>query len=259
MPQIGETKRAHELGFHTYCTYIYVRCRTCGEERWCRRRSTELVQYTGCCKKCAYVAKTIRKAEANGYIWCKDVHHPNIGEVISTDILGLKARMLMHRAICPGCERERWTQKRWINNPCIHCKQRLHGSKLRREKNPNWKGGRIEGKNGYIKVIVNKDHPFYSMAHKEYIWEHRLIMAQHINRALEKWEIVHHLNGIKNDNRIENLKLLPSAADHVPMTLLQSRLGTAENKIQILESRVTILEAENQLLKIQLNNQEVLL
>lgn len=69
----------------------------------------------------------------------------------------------------------------------------------------NWKGGRIYHRNGYV-LIRRPDHP---NAYRDgYILEHRLVMSEVLGRPLESWEIVHHENGIKDDNRIENLELI---------------------------------------------------
>ena len=71
-----------------------------------------------------------------------------------------------------------------------------------------WKGGRIKDKPGYV-LIWMPEHPnAISGRGKSYVYEHRLVMAKHLGRPLKDGEFVHHKNGIKDDNRLENLESL---------------------------------------------------
>lgn len=60
---------------------------------------------------------------------------------------------------------------------------------------------------GYIRLPVTKDRIIFSQKGKKTILEHRLVMARHLNRPLEEHENVHHINGVRTDNRLENLEL----------------------------------------------------
>lgn len=84
------------------------------------------------------------------------------------------------------------------------------GKKHRGENHWNWKGGKWKNNKGYIHIWVNKTNPYFEMNKKCgcYIYEHRLVMAKHLGRCLKDWEYIHHINGIKDDNRIENLVIV---------------------------------------------------
>lgn len=85
---------------------------------------------------------------------------------------------------------------------------RMHYGRLRRHGDPG-KGARPEpvgtiNQHGY-RLWRIPDHPNASSHGK--VLEHRLVMADHLGRPLRPDEHVHHMNGVRLDNRIENLEL----------------------------------------------------
>ena len=59
-------------------------------------------------------------------------------------------------------------------------------------------GSRLVNKNGYVTVKISEG---------KFLLEHREVMRQHLGRPLLSSESVHHINGVKDDNRLENLEL----------------------------------------------------
>lgn len=90
------------------------------------------------------------------------------------------------------------------------------------EKAPHWKGGITKHSGGYI-LIFKPDHPYSSKI--GYVKRSRLIMEQHIGRYLKPREIPHHKNGIKHDDRIENLFLFPNLGKHIAFHNHQRKLN----------------------------------
>jgi hypothetical protein len=88
----------------------------------------------------------------------------------------------------------------------------LNHHHLTGKNHPLWNGGITKHSSGYLKKM-DKNHPFTQS--DGYVFLHRLIIEQYLNRHLKPEETVHHINGIKDDNRIENLMCFKTDSAHI--------------------------------------------
>ena len=75
-------------------------------------------------------------------------------------------------------------------------------SKKKGSLSSHWKGGWRIDNHGYVRIWTGK----------AYILEHRVVMEYYLKRELKDSEIVHHINGNRRDNRIENLMIVTRAS-----------------------------------------------
>jgi len=100
---------------------------------------------------------------------------------------------------CPCGRNMQYTSK------CCKLCSDIETSKRTGLMNHNWKGGKVRHQAGYImRCFVG--HPRANTS-KRYVFEHILVMEEFLGRYLFSEENVHHKNGVKDDNRIENLEL----------------------------------------------------
>lgn len=100
------------------------------------------------------------------------------------------------------------------------------------DKNWRWKGGIRVRSSGYI-MVKAENHPFCD--EQGYVFQHRLIMEESLGRYLDPKEVVHHINHIVNDNRIENLELFTSNGEHLKQTMKGIKHKTYRRKACAVE------------------------
>jgi len=87
------------------------------------------------------------------------------------------------------------------------------------EKSSSWNGGKYKSE-GYI-FIYKPKHPFATKS--GYVREHRLIAEKYLKRYLTKLEVIHHINEIRDDNKLENLYLFDIIGKHLGYHKLKNK------------------------------------
>lgn len=90
----------------------------------------------------------------------------------------------------------RLRQSKKHNHKTRYCSQQCYSRKGKN--NYFWKNGIYKDRDGYIKIYTDKGK----------IREHRYLAEKVLGRKLEKNEVIHHINGKRDDNRLENLRLM---------------------------------------------------
>lgn len=166
---------------------------------------------------------------------------------------------------CLGCGEERWVVLMGNKPRSLRCHRCANGIRTGAI-HSQWKGGRRQNKAGYILVWLSPYDFFYPMAdHRGYVPEHRLVMAKHLGRCLQSWELVHHkgkrYTGIENksDNLIDNLKLA-TRGSHITEHARGYRGGYQKgfadgqsSQIKELKQDIKLLQWQNKELLEQLN------
>ena len=199
---------------------IEKECVICGNKFWiCKSREKH---HTVCSLEC----KSIKNKNTHVIVKCgfcdKEIEIPqsrakekNRNIYCSKECSNKKKNFRKHNVekqyikICNNCGIKYKSFRKSTKTGYNFCSQKCSIEFLRGKKHPEWNGGKTKNAQGYIVIYLDS---------KKYKPKHRLVMEKYLGRELKSSEIVHHINNIKTDNRIENLQLM-SKAEHDRISL----------------------------------------
>lgn len=174
-------------------------CRSCYNKKWkvtleprkCEKCSSIFTDVGNICRPCRYQ----KRKENHKYLPCQSCGREGF------------MKMNIKLGLCNTCLRKKreieepgFKEKRILLNRIMHRKYRGKdvNAPLRVPK------GIWTNKEGYV-LLFKQGHP--NASPKGSLAQHTYVMSEHLGRPLRKGESVHHKNGIRDDNRIENLEL----------------------------------------------------
>ncbi len=154
-----------------------------------------------------------------------------IGDIERGIDIGVRDKSKYIWSDCPDCGMTKWTQLyRYRLGEYLRCRRcAAKTSRCCGSNHPNWRGGFIRD-DGYVLIRILPEDGCYNMSYGGSILEHRYIMAKILGRCLTNKEIVHHLNGVRDDNRPENIAIV-TKGNHEHYTF-----------VKVMQSRILELE-----------------
>jgi hypothetical protein len=151
-----------------------------------------------------------------------------------------------NQVVCvnPSCGKTFYRQKsrEKYNNGNHYCSRKCRDQHYAGERHHNWQGGRFVNEDGYVMVAKSLIPPeFLPMLNKgqKTLFEHRLVMAMHLGRPLESWEVVHHVDHNRSNNDISNLEL-HSAHEHAGITASERKLLARIRELEAAAAKLLI-------------------
>lgn len=221
-------------------------CLDCGERRDLHPSMVRMLirrgQFLGYCNHCSLKVRTGKNALT------PDDVDPDLIPFLNFDNQPIESKQgRLIEVQCPGCKETRmilasFFRTRFLKTTYCHpCGCRKNAPEVRVDDS------------GYIEILVSsltgrkrELADATSDRRRGRVKEHRLVMALHLDRPLDKFEMVHHLNGIKSDNRIENLQLLLKKNHHHGYGSYYQSWQEALSKIRKLDKEIRSLKSQLQ-------------